>query len=682
MVLTPRLHLASTTPLHPSTPHAGKHTTSYTIDTFQGGPKTAISSPQYTPMTLPKLAFATLFLALANAATKPLPPPGIPVPAADRAELEAGLAQLGHRIDALKSNPLWPDVAIYHKAVRFALEGNEFYKPAEIAAAKKLLAEGESRADALARNTAPWTTATGLIVRAYVSKIDGSIQPYGLVIPPSYAPDRPHRWRLDAWFAGRSETRTELAFILDREAHPGEFTPRDTIVLHLYGRYCNATQFAGETDLFEALADVKRHYAIDEHRILVRGFSMGGASTWHIAAHHAGEWAAAAPGAGFAETKEYKPGLPFTWWEEKLLHLTNATDYTLNLAQLPIVAYNGEIDPQGQSSDIMARYMAEDGMTLTRVIGPQTAHKYHPDSKVEISRLIDAIAERGNDFYPRQIHFTTWTLSYNKMKWITVDGLQQHWDRARVDAEITDSHTVTAQTKNVTALTLDFGPGGSSFDPTQKPTVILDNQRLTVPGPMSDRSWTPHFHKSAGQWTAGESTGLRKVHGLQGPIDDAFTDSFIMVNPTGTPMFPSLTPWVKSEQVRAIHQWRGVFRGEARERDDSAITDADIASSNLVLWGDPGSNKILARIMDKLPIKWTNPTALILIYPNPLNPKKYVVLNSGFTFRESSNTSNSMQVATLPDYAIVDTSTPPNDKWPGKVLEAGFFGEKWERTQQ
>ena len=35
------------------------------------------------------------------------------------------------------------------------------------------------------------------------------------------------------------------------------------------------------------------------------------------------------------------------------------------------------------------------------------------------------------------------------------------------------------------------------------------------------------------------------------------------------------------------------------------ISDAEIAASNLVLWGDPGSNKVLARIADKLPVKWT-----------------------------------------------------------------------------
>jgi len=38
----------------------------------------------------------------------------VPVPAADRAELEAGLARLGQSIDKLRANPLAPDVQIFH----------------------------------------------------------------------------------------------------------------------------------------------------------------------------------------------------------------------------------------------------------------------------------------------------------------------------------------------------------------------------------------------------------------------------------------------------------------------------------------------------------------------------------------------------------------------------------------
>src|SRR5690242_5270271 len=184
-------------------------------------------------MTTMRLFSAFLFVHLACQAQqtlKPVPPPGIEVPAADRAELEAGLARLRAATAKLHASPLLPDVLIYQEAVRYALQYNEFFKPAEIAAAKTLLAQGETRAGQLAAGQSPWTTATGLIVRGYISKIDKSVQPYGLVIPAGFSPKAPHRWRLDAWFMGRTETNTQLNFLADRERNPGQFTPRDTIV--------------------------------------------------------------------------------------------------------------------------------------------------------------------------------------------------------------------------------------------------------------------------------------------------------------------------------------------------------------------------------------------------------------------------------------------------------------------
>ena len=81
-------------------------------------------------------------------------------------------------------------------------------------------------------------------------------------------------------------------------------------------------------------------YANDD----VVGVELGGAATWHIAAHHAGLWAAAAPGAGFAETAEYQKlnlnDVP--WYEQKLWHWYNATDYAANLFNCPTVVNNVE----------------------------------------------------------------------------------------------------------------------------------------------------------------------------------------------------------------------------------------------------------------------------------------------------------------------------------------------------
>jgi len=121
------------------------------------------------------------------------------------------------------------------------------------------------------------------------------------------------------------------------------------------------------------------------------------------------------------------------------------------------------------------------------------------------------------------------------------------------------------------------------------------------------------------------------------------------------------------------------------------VNDADIAAHNLVLWGDPSSNKVLAKIADKLPLKWSDEGvqvgkqtfkpdghALVLICPNPLNPKRYVVLNSGFTFRDYDYLNNARQIPRLPDYAVIDLSKPPNAAAPGAIATAGFFDEEWK----
>ena len=123
---------------------------------------------------------------------RPVPPPGVKVPDDVRAELSAGVRSLGTDISKLhmelKSKPdlsrLLPDVEIFHKAVDWALRYDEFFKTNEFKTARALLQEGHARAAALRDGEAPWLTATGAVARGYVSRIDGSVQPFGLVIPP------------------------------------------------------------------------------------------------------------------------------------------------------------------------------------------------------------------------------------------------------------------------------------------------------------------------------------------------------------------------------------------------------------------------------------------------------------------------------------------------------------------
>ena len=82
--------------------------------------------------------------------------------------------------------------------------------------------------------------------------------------------------------------------------------------------------------------------------------------------------------------------------------------------------------------------------------------------------------------------------------------------------------------------------------------------------------------------------------GLQGPIDDAFMDSFVFVRPGGKPLSDALGAWAEQQADYAISEWTHFFRGEPRVKKDADVTDADIAASSLVLWTEE-LRKLFAR---------------------------------------------------------------------------------------
>ncbi len=626
----------------------------------------------------------------------------ISISAADRTELERGVEKLGTEIEKLRVElkdraalaELLPDVQIYHKAVQWPLLYDEFFRSNEVTLARALLKQGMERARALHEGKTPWTSGTGLVVRGYISKIDGSIQPYGLVVPPTFRAGAAHRHRLDVWLHGRDNNLTELKFISDRQKSFGEFTPADTFVLHPYGRFCNAFKFAGEVDVFEAVEHAARHYGVNERRVGLRGFSMGGAGAWHLGAHHPSVWAAVAPGAGFAETAEYTGTLKKdpkpAWYEQKLWHLYDATDYAANFANAPVIAYSGELDKQKQAADMMVRAMKAEGLELTHLIGPGVEHKYEPATKKELARQFDGLMAKDREAFPAKIRFTTYSLRYSQAAGgIQLLGLEKHWERAHLEADVAADGLLKVKTKNISAFSV----------PGKFMKIEADGEPL-IP-PAAGASAKVLLFKQGGKWkvaTPAEWLALNQTSskrpGRQGPIDDAFMDSFIMVRPTGQPLNEKSGAWIAAELARATKGWRAQFRGDARVKDDIDVTEKDIAESNLVLWGDPSSNRLLAKIADKLPIHWDAQNVRVgtktfsatqhvpvLIYPNPLNQKRYVVVNSGFTFSAFGHASNAQQTPKLPDYAVLDMDVPVSARGTSGVVEAGFFGERWELVE-
>ncbi len=634
------------------------------------------------------------------------PPLGTGISAAEARSLQSSVDELAGKVAALKKQyrsgsmaDRVADVEVYLEAVRRPLKYDERLYAGRgstpVSSAQQTLATGSERADQLAKGNTPWMTQSG--VRGFYSRIDDSAQPYLLTVPDNYDPAATRQYRLDIFMHGRDDTVLEQQFMaksLTGYTSKPFAGGADRFMLQPYGRYTNASRFAGETDGLEAIEAVRRTYPIDSNRIVMAGFSMGGASAWSYIVHFADRWVAGAPGAGFTETEVFLRGgltrQPQNTVQKTLWHMYDSTDYAINTFNVPVVAYSGEIDAQKQAADAMAAAMLEESLKLEHIIGPNTAHAYEAGARQRLQERLDELATRGRNPSPAEIRFTTWMLRYNKMFWITVDAMGEEWQRARVNAKI-DGNTIAATTSNVTALRLDFAPGLAPFSAGSKPVIKIDNATITLPAVASDRSLKTGLVRNGTTWKIGElPAGLRKATGLQGPIDDAFMDRFVIVRPTGTPLSEATGKWAREQADYTISEWVHFFRGEPIVKNDSEISSDDIAGSNLALFGDPSSNAIYKRIADRLPIRW-RPEGVVVgdekfdanhapvfIFPNPLNPRKYVVINSGFTFHDQSN--NDMQSPKLPDWAVVDMTKPGNNyKYlPLFVESQGFFDESWK----
>jgi hypothetical protein len=516
--------------------------------------------------------------------------------------------------------------------------------------------------------------------------------------------DRTAPARLDVVLHGRDATISEVRF-LDR--HDGKPTPegpehQGKITLHVFGRGNNAYRWAGETDVFEAIDAVKRNYPVDDRRVVLRGFSMGGAGAWHLGLHHPSLWSSVEAGAGFTESKNYARLKDLPDYQEEALHIYDAVDYALNAFNVPIAGYGGEDDPQLRASTNIVDALRAlgfglkseglvtrgEGLDFLRVVGAGMGHKVDPASAKLLNAFHDDHARSGLDLRPKRIRLVTYTVKYGKGAWLSVEQLREHYRRAEVDAEIMGDAVAVHKAENVAVLAVDrhagetITLGGQTFDLEPAVKGLLPNVYFRF---VEGAGWRQLDHNESRAFE--ENTGRHKVRGLQGPIDDAFTGPFLCVRGTGTPWSPAVGRWSSARLEQFATAWAAGMRGDLPVKDDTAVTPDDLAGKNLVLFGDPGSNRLIARVLEGLPaLAWSRSElklagvtytpadhAPALIAPNPLNPRRYVVVNSGHTFgaAEFAGT-NALLFPRLGDYAVFQT-----DGRNATVKASGFFDEGW-----
>jgi dienelactone hydrolase len=595
-----------------------------------------------------KFSVGILVFALAGLAASP-------PTAAEREQITAKLLQLTHAVEELRAKHVdearLADIEVYQKAAMWALRfEEEFFTPAYVPNTIQALDHGLARA---ADASFSWESRKGRIVRGYRSKVDGSVQPYGLMIPESY--DGSTAVRLDVVLHGRGNELTEVSFIA---AHEGDKpVAQDYITLDVFGRGNNAYRWAGETDVFEAIDSVKARYKIDEKKIVLRGFSMGGAGAWHIGLHYPDKWAAVEAGAGFTETKKYAKLGAMVPYQEAMLRIYDAVDYAANAQMVPVVGYGGEIDPQLRASMNIQERLATEHIEpphMLFLIGPGTAHKWEPASLAASNTFIDAILARPRK-EPDHIHFVTYTTAYHQCYWISVESVEKQYQRTEVDADrVGDEIRVT--TRNVSRMAIT---GGTH--------AVIDGQSIELAN-------FGLLMKTADGWRRAGKAGRYKKPGLQGPVDDAFKDAFLVVRPTGKPENRDAGEYINATMEQFRKEWAKYMRGEVRIKDDKAVTDDDIDRYHLILFGDMQSNKMTKRIAPLLMRGWPlAPLVPVMIAPNPLNGDRYVVFNSGHTFHEDEfKGTNALLYPRLGDWAMIHPMART-------VVRGGLFDTEWRQ---
>jgi len=662
------------------------------------------------PLRLAGLAAGLLAVTLAGVAHFQ-PPATTPLTDEARQAVELRLRDLDGQIDKLKRqgtrDPVLAELEIYPRAVRMVLAHGEFFNKNYPAWIDDVLDRGTLRAKQAARGDAPWQRQAGqAVVRAYRSRVDGSVQPYAVTYPQGYL-DAVKPWRLDVVLHGRNANLTEVSFL--KQFDGGKQAAKDLshVRIDVFGRGNNAYRWAGETDVFEALENfvavetaLGRAALLDPAKVVLRGFSMGGAGAWHIGLHHPDRWCVVGPGAGFTTTRGYVKDLPADLppYIDKALHVYDAVDYAENVADVPFVVYAGDADPQMKAGQLVAERVKPLGIPLTEITAPGVGHTIPPEYEKKLEAEYAKVAANGRPGYLRRVRFVTWTLKYDRCDWVQLLGLDEHYRKAIVDAAAVEGG-FKIQADNVRALCLRLPPGALRGDVV----VEIGDAKLTAkPSPLagSPTDLAVYLEKRDGKWAAvlpeylalDQQRRLQKIHGLTGPIDDAFAGPFLCVRGTGTPWQAKTQEYATADLQRFGREWAKYFRGELPIKDDVDVTPEDITTKHLILFGDPGSNSLLAHALPKLPLKWTDKAIEMagksfpaedhvpaLIYPSPLAAGRYVVVNSGHTFHEAEfKGTNALLYPRLGDYAVLRRTPTANDPLAVQVAVAGLFDEFWK----
>ncbi|HEY4759341.1 MAG TPA: prolyl oligopeptidase family serine peptidase [Thermoguttaceae bacterium] len=456
----------------------------------------------------------------------------------------------------------------------------------------------------------------------------------------------------------------------------------DVIYIEPHGRGNADYLGIGDRDVLKCIEMAKQKFNVDDNRVYLMGFSMGGFGTWNVATRHPELFAAIAPVYG---GDDYRVFLSpeniekMSAWERFLNEKSVSTAQIESLLNMPILVSHGDQDQavNVNLSRYLVRLLQRWNYDVRYIEVPGKGH-----SELGLwDQTVSWMLEHKRNSMPRHVRVRAANLRTASAYWVKVT---QQYDPAEfmvVDAEALDGNILRIDSKNVCEMSLT--PAESLIDFSKPIKVVWNGKAVPV-----DNLQARNIVLKAEDY---KPASLKKTPRLAGPISDYTNTPFMIV--VGTISNNSMTNKIIEQKAGImIHLWKRVQKYEPRVKKDVEVTEEDLNKYSLILLGGPEDNKISKLVFEKIPFQVksdeiiidgrsfkVNDAVLEAVYPNPYNAERYVVVvvgtsATGMAFFDPRRTSLFES-----DFYIADRIVPKagvkNEK---TMVASGFFNYNWK----
>jgi endo-1,4-beta-xylanase len=489
----------------------------------------------------------------------------------------------------------------------------------------------------------------------YRSKIDGSVQPYAVRLPIGFTRDRKYPIVLQLHGTNFHEVLSGSRLRYNGMGGPQFIQPDlPLIYVHCFGSPTSFYMGLGEEEILQVIDEVKSRFPVDPDRVFIMGHSMGGAGSYRVGLHNPDHFG----GIGAGDPAMWARPEHGPEWMQAQLDIQAVPKLYPNGRNVDVFFKNAGAGIQRQSTEFADGIVAAGGFATTEVF-PRMPHSF--GDQYPYANFVTEVTAHPIRHKAAEVKYYTNTLHYNQAYWVTIDHLAHHNADAMITATYKDD-AVRVTATNIDALSLRPLEGPV---PKGKPTALVVDGKELQKTPLPE---VVHLTKQSGEWQLDEwkFAAREKVHGVQGPIGDAFNSRFLAVYGDGDRD-------LAIAELDAIRNPPGPLdmHGDFQMKAAAKVTRDDVESASLILFGTPKSNPVLKRIAAKLPASLLDGDS-IFIYPNPENPKRYVVVWSAKLLSAPDPGLHAgwiMPLNLLPDYVRVKD---------GKVAAGGHFDNEWK----